>query len=81
MNHVHSLDIGTLIQIAEALESIVCQCFGPNGGQVLFTKATGEILVTRDGQRVLNSLLLDHPIARYSENLVGVTQAKPFLSL
>ncbi|XP_041112202.1 Bardet-Biedl syndrome 10 protein homolog [Polyodon spathula] len=64
MNHVHSLDIGTLIQISETLESVVCQCFGPNGGQVLFTKATGELLVTRDGKRVLNSLLLDHPIAR-----------------
>ncbi|XP_041114462.1 Bardet-Biedl syndrome 10 protein homolog [Polyodon spathula] len=87
MNHVHSLDIDTLIQIAETLESIVCQCFGPNGGQVLFTKATGELLVTRDGKRVLNSLLLDHPIARMIVDCVsahcGVTGdgAKSFILL
>ncbi|MBN3285099.1 BBS10 protein, partial [Polyodon spathula] len=81
------LDIDTLIQIAETLESIVCQCFGPNGGQVLFTKATGELLVTRDGKRVLNSLLLDHPIARMIVDCVsahcGVTGdgAKSFILL
>nr|XP_014353824.1 PREDICTED: Bardet-Biedl syndrome 10 protein isoform X1 [Latimeria chalumnae] len=61
---MQALDIGTLVCITETLESIVCRCFGPNGGQVLFTKATGEILIVRDGKRILESLLLDHPVAR-----------------
>lgn len=58
------LDLGTVLQIAESLESIVCRCFGPDGGQVLFIKATGELLITRDGKTILESLLLDHPVAR-----------------
>ncbi|KAJ1162112.1 hypothetical protein NDU88_002590 [Pleurodeles waltl] len=58
------LDLGTILQIAESLESVVCRCFGPDGGQVLFIKATGELLITRDGKTILESLLLDHPVAR-----------------
>ncbi|XP_069775612.1 Bardet-Biedl syndrome 10 protein isoform X2 [Narcine bancroftii] len=58
------LDIGELVHVAESLESVVARCYGPLGGQVLFTKATGELLLTRDGSCILEALLLDHPIAR-----------------
>uniref|UniRef100_A0A8C9R4S0 Bardet-Biedl syndrome 10 n=1 Tax=Scleropages formosus TaxID=113540 RepID=A0A8C9R4S0_SCLFO len=54
----------TLLQVAEALEAIVCRCVGPHGGQVIFTKDTGEVSISRDGRRVLASLVLDHPVAR-----------------
>nr|XP_015208222.1 PREDICTED: Bardet-Biedl syndrome 10 protein isoform X3 [Lepisosteus oculatus] len=72
MKSAQSLDIGTLVQIAETLESIVSRCFGPNGGLVLFTKATGEVLLTRDGKKILHSLLLDHPVARVLVDCVSV---------
>ncbi|XP_066580242.1 BBSome complex assembly protein BBS10 [Amia ocellicauda] len=72
MKDVQSLGIGTLVQIAETLESIVGRCFGPHGGQVLFTKATGEVLLTRDGKQIFTSLLLDHPVARVLVDCISV---------
>ncbi|XP_051899777.1 LOW QUALITY PROTEIN: Bardet-Biedl syndrome 10 protein [Pristis pectinata] len=60
-----ALDIGNLVHIAETLENIVSPCLGPLGGQVLFTRATGDILITRDGGTILECLLLDHPAARW----------------
>lgn len=53
------------LQVAEALESIVSCCVGPDGRQVLCTKPTGEVLLSRDGGRLLQALHLEHPIARY----------------
>ncbi|XP_067830210.1 Bardet-Biedl syndrome 10 protein [Heptranchias perlo] len=58
------MDIGSLVHIAETLENIVARCFGPDAGQVLFVRACGEILITRDGSWILQSLLLEHPAAR-----------------
>ncbi|EHB18185.1 Bardet-Biedl syndrome 10 protein-like protein [Heterocephalus glaber] len=52
------------LQVAEVLEAIVSRCVGPEGRQVLCTKPTGEVLLSRDGGRVLEALHLDHPIAR-----------------
>ncbi|XP_007945748.1 Bardet-Biedl syndrome 10 protein [Orycteropus afer afer] len=52
------------LQVAEVLESIVSKCLGPEGRQVLCTKPTGEVLVSRDGGRLLEALHLEHPIAR-----------------
>lgn len=52
------------LQVAEALESIVSCCVGPDGRQVLCTKPTGEVLLSRDGGRLLQALHLEHPIAR-----------------
>ncbi|XP_056430056.1 Bardet-Biedl syndrome 10 protein isoform X2 [Hyla sarda] len=62
------LDIGKILQVAEALENILRGCFGLEGGQVLFIKSTGDLLITKDGRRILESLLLDHPIARMIVN-------------
>ncbi|XP_067865159.1 Bardet-Biedl syndrome 10 protein [Heterodontus francisci] len=58
------MDIENLVRTAETLENIVLRCFGPNGGQVLFVRGTGDILITRDGCRILESLVLEHPAAR-----------------
>ncbi|XP_059495583.1 Bardet-Biedl syndrome 10 protein [Stegostoma tigrinum] len=58
------MDIEKLVHIAETLEKIVLRCFGPDGGQVLFVRDTGDIHITKDGCRILESLLLDHPAAR-----------------
>ncbi|KAL4659568.1 Bardet-Biedl syndrome 10 protein-like [Arapaima gigas] len=66
MSETRQVGLGTLLQVAEALEVIVCRCVGPRGGQVMFTKDTGEVLITRHGSRMLTALLLDHPIARAS---------------
>ncbi|TFK11305.1 importin subunit beta-1 [Platysternon megacephalum] len=59
-----SLDLGRLVQEAEALASAVRGALGPRGGQVLMTRPTGETLLTRDGRRVLEALNLGPPTAR-----------------
>ncbi|NP_001089235.1 Bardet-Biedl syndrome 10 L homeolog [Xenopus laevis] len=59
-----AVDVSKVLQVAESLENIVCRCFGPDGGHVLFIKSTGDLLITRDGRKILESLLLDHPIGR-----------------
>lgn len=53
------------LQVAEVLETIVSCCVGPEGRQVLCTKPTGEVLISRDGGRLLEALHLEHPLARY----------------
>lgn len=53
-----------VLQIVSALEAVVLRSFGPNGGQVLFIKDTGEAMVTRSGTRILTALRLKHPLAR-----------------
>ncbi|CAM5084832.1 unnamed protein product, partial [Eretmochelys imbricata] len=58
-----SLDLGRLVQEAEALASAVRGAVGPRGGQVLLTRPTGETLLTRDGRRVLEALNLGPPTA------------------
>ncbi|XP_078392858.1 BBSome complex assembly protein BBS10 [Cetorhinus maximus] len=58
------MDIEQLVHTAESLENIMVRCFGPHGRQVLFVRATGDILITKDGCRILETLLLEHPAAR-----------------
>lgn len=53
------------LRVVEVLETIVSRCVGPEGGQVLCTKPTGEVLLSRDGGRLLEALHLEHPLARY----------------
>lgn len=53
------------LRVAEVLESIVNRCVGPEGVQVLCTKPTGEVLLSRDGGCLLEALHLEHPLARY----------------
>ncbi|XP_012878552.1 PREDICTED: Bardet-Biedl syndrome 10 protein [Dipodomys ordii] len=56
--------VKTALRVAQVLESIVSRCLGPDGRQVLCTKPTGEVLLSRDGGRLLAALRLEHPIAR-----------------
>ncbi|KAM5170699.1 BBSome complex assembly protein BBS10 [Mantella aurantiaca] len=64
LQHTKHLDICKILQVAESLENTICRCFGPEGGQVLFIKSTGELTITKDGKSILEYLLLDHPVAR-----------------
>ncbi|XP_077121443.1 BBSome complex assembly protein BBS10 [Ranitomeya variabilis] len=66
--HTEHLNIHKILQVTEPLENILRSCFGPEGGQVLFIKSTGDLLITKDGRRILESLLLDHPVARMIVN-------------
>ncbi|XP_006191155.2 LOW QUALITY PROTEIN: Bardet-Biedl syndrome 10 protein [Camelus ferus] len=52
------------LQVAKVLETIMSCCLGPEGRQVLCTKPTGEVLLSRDGGRLLKALHLEHPLAR-----------------
>ncbi|XP_041965227.1 Bardet-Biedl syndrome 10 protein [Alosa sapidissima] len=64
MAGVESGYVRSTLSVVSALEAVVVRSFGPNGGVVLFTRDTGEVLLTRHGQKILNSLHLEHPIAR-----------------
>uniref|UniRef100_A0A3Q2Q8L0 Bardet-Biedl syndrome 10 n=1 Tax=Fundulus heteroclitus TaxID=8078 RepID=A0A3Q2Q8L0_FUNHE len=53
-----------VLQSVSALESIILRSFGPEGGQVLFTRDTGRVMLSRSGERILTALHLEHPLAR-----------------
>ncbi|XP_060047845.1 Bardet-Biedl syndrome 10 protein-like [Erinaceus europaeus] len=59
------------LRVVEVLETIVSSCFGPDGRQVLCTKPTGEVMLSRDGGRVLGALHLEHPTARMMVSCVS----------
>ncbi|XP_074533743.1 BBSome complex assembly protein BBS10 [Halichoeres trimaculatus] len=59
-----SLHLEHLLQTASVLESVVRRSFGPEGGQVLFTRDTGQAVLSRSGTRILTALRLEHPLAR-----------------
>ncbi|XP_060631842.2 Bardet-Biedl syndrome 10 protein [Anolis sagrei] len=58
------LELRRLAEEASSLASVVRGSLGPQGGQVLLTRPTGEVLLSRDGARVLRALNLDSPTAR-----------------
>ncbi|KAM6454994.1 BBSome complex assembly protein BBS10 [Liasis olivaceus] len=64
MATVVRLELGRLAQEAAALAGVVRGSLGPYGGQVLLTRPTGEVLLSRDGRRVLEALNVDSPTAR-----------------
>ncbi|XP_053101767.1 Bardet-Biedl syndrome 10 protein isoform X4 [Hemicordylus capensis] len=53
-----------LSQEAAVLANVVRGSLGPHGGQVLLTRPTGEVLLSRDGRRVLEALNVESPTAR-----------------
>ncbi|XP_033011731.1 Bardet-Biedl syndrome 10 protein [Lacerta agilis] len=55
---------GRLAQEAAALAAVVRGSVGPRGGHVLLTRPTGEVLLSRDGRRVLEALNVESPTAR-----------------
>ncbi|XP_047245909.1 Bardet-Biedl syndrome 10 protein isoform X2 [Girardinichthys multiradiatus] len=61
LEHLH---LKHVVQLVSALESIVLRSFGPEGGQVLFTRDTGQVMLSRSGKRILSALHLEHPLAR-----------------
>ncbi|XP_010894814.2 Bardet-Biedl syndrome 10 protein isoform X1 [Esox lucius] len=58
------LRLDSVLQTVSVLEAVVQRSFGPDGGQVLFTRDTGQTLLTRHGTRILTALRLDHPLVR-----------------
>ncbi|XP_039988667.1 Bardet-Biedl syndrome 10 protein [Xiphias gladius] len=61
VEHVHLKDV---LQTVCVLEAVVLRSFGPEGGQVLFTRDTGQAMLSRSGTRILTALKLEHPLAR-----------------
>lgn len=61
LEHLH---LDHVRQIVGVLESVVLRCFGPDGGQVLFIRDTGQAMLSRSGSRILSALRLEHPLAR-----------------
>ncbi|XP_060047334.1 Bardet-Biedl syndrome 10 protein [Erinaceus europaeus] len=66
-----SLSVKEALRVVEVLETIVSSCVGPEGRQVLCTKPTGEVMLSRDGGRLLGSLHLEHPTARMMVSCVS----------
>ena len=60
-----SLHLRHVLQTVSALEAVVLRSFGPDGGQLLFTRDSGQVMLTRHGTRILTALRLEHPLARY----------------
>ncbi|KAM6960601.1 BBSome complex assembly protein BBS10 [Aplochiton taeniatus] len=58
----HRLD--HVVQMVSILEGVVLRSFGPDGGQVLFIRDTGQVMLTRHGTRILTALRLEHPLAK-----------------
>ncbi|XP_049929616.1 Bardet-Biedl syndrome 10 protein isoform X1 [Epinephelus moara] len=61
MEHLH---LEHVLQTVCVLESVILRSFGPEGGQVLFTRDTGQAMLSRSGTRILTALQLEHPLAR-----------------
>lgn len=61
---VENLHLDRVQQIVCVLESVILRCFGPDGGQVLFIRDTGQAMLSRSGSRILSALRLEHPLAR-----------------
>ncbi|KAM4573401.1 BBSome complex assembly protein BBS10 isoform 1-T1 [Odontesthes bonariensis] len=53
-----------VLQTVCALEAVILRSFGPEGGQVLFARDTGQAMLSRCGTRILTALHLEHPLAR-----------------
>ncbi|XP_060891248.1 Bardet-Biedl syndrome 10 protein isoform X1 [Labrus mixtus] len=53
-----------VLQTVSVLESVVLSSFGPEGGQVLFTRDTGQAMLSRSGTKILTALRLENPLAR-----------------
>ncbi|XP_070828017.1 Bardet-Biedl syndrome 10 protein isoform X2 [Chaetodon trifascialis] len=64
MQPVEHLHLEHVLQTVCVLESVVLRSFGPEGGQVLFTRDTGQAMLSRSGTRILTALRLEHPLAR-----------------
>lgn len=65
------------LQVTEVLETILSRCVGPEGRQVLCTKPTGEVLISRSGGCLLEALHLEHPIARYPRRTFPARNSVP----
>ncbi|XP_011605165.2 BBSome complex assembly protein BBS10 isoform X1 [Takifugu rubripes] len=61
---VENLHLDHVQQIVCVLESVILRCFGPDGGQVLFIRDTGQAMISCSGSRILSALRLEHPLAR-----------------
>ncbi|XP_054633475.1 Bardet-Biedl syndrome 10 protein isoform X2 [Dunckerocampus dactyliophorus] len=64
MQRVQCLHLKHVLQTVCALEAVVLRTFGPEGGQVLFTRDTGQVMLSRSGTQILTALRLEHPLAR-----------------
>ncbi|XP_057204080.1 Bardet-Biedl syndrome 10 protein isoform X2 [Triplophysa rosa] len=62
--HEECVSLQQSLSVVGVLECVVRRCVGPEGGSVLLTRDTGEIIITRHGQRILSTLHLEHPMAR-----------------
>lgn len=64
MPPVEHLHLNHVLQAVSVLESVVLRSFGPEGGQVLFTRDTGQAMLSRSGTKIVTALRLENPLAR-----------------
>ncbi|KAM4618878.1 BBSome complex assembly protein BBS10 [Polymixia lowei] len=64
MLQVEHLHLKHVLQTVSVLEAVVLRSFGPDGGQVLFARDTGQVMLSRHGTSILTALHLEHPLAR-----------------
>ncbi|KAG7271056.1 hypothetical protein CRUP_037955 [Coryphaenoides rupestris] len=64
MQQLEPVTLTHVLQTVCVLEGVILRSFGPDGGHVLFTRDTGQLMLSRSGKRILTALRLDHPLAR-----------------
>ncbi|KAM9754955.1 BBSome complex assembly protein BBS10 isoform 1-T1 [Menidia menidia] len=64
MPPLERLHLKHVLQTVCALEAVILRSFGPEGGQVLFTRDTGQAMLSRCGTTILTALHLEHPLAK-----------------
>ncbi|XP_017261540.1 Bardet-Biedl syndrome 10 protein [Kryptolebias marmoratus] len=64
MLSVKHLHLKHALQTVCTLEAVILRSFGPEGGQVLFTRDTGQAMLSCSGTQILKALRLEHPLAR-----------------
>lgn len=73
MLSVERLHLEHVLQTVCALEAVILRSFGPEGGQVLFTRSTGQAMLSRSGTQILKALHLEHPLARLPQKINTLT--------
>lgn len=64
-NEVRDVDLAVMCSICETLKTVAAQSMGPGADMTLLTSVTGQVSSTSEGFCILQSLHIDHPVAKF----------------
>ena len=59
---MYLIPVDDLITISSSLSRVIEESFGPNGLNCMITTPSGKLIITRNGDCILQSLNMAHPI-------------------